>query len=109
MRGCCDDFGETNCVGGERCDSEFFYCLMPLGGLVITDDIVSSLPERDITTRADQLGCLETPTALRSDVDTDGESLNFLADTFLGLPNPMEFRVTASRWQVKNYILYLHA
>ena len=100
MRGCCDDFDETNCAGRVRCDSEFFYCLKSQLRLNI-EDTLSFLPERDITTRADQLGCLETstatPTALKSDVDTDGESLNF---TVLGLPNPLEFRVTAFRLQV---------
>lgn len=29
--GCCDHFDRTNCMGGDRCDSYFFYCLRTIG------------------------------------------------------------------------------
>ena len=87
------------------CDNEFFYCLMPLGNVPLTDTIVDSVRERNVTTRADQLGCLQPSVALRSDVNDDGGTINFLSDTVLGLSNPLEFEVTADRWQVRNILL----
>ena len=73
---------------------------MPLGNTPLTNTIVDTLAVRNIATRADQLGCLQPPVSLRSDENTDGATINFLADTVLGLPNPLEFEVTADRWQV---------
>ena len=104
MQGCCDRFNRINCnIGGRACDNEFFYCLMPLGSTPLTNsDILSTLPERDITTRAGQLGCLQPPVALRSNENGNGAQIDFNADTVLGLPNPLKFEVTADKWQVRN-------
>ena len=76
---------------------------MPLESTLLTNaSILNTLPERDITTRADQLGCLQPPVALRSEVNENGAPIDFLSDTVLGLPNPLEFGVSANRWQVRN-------
>ena len=64
--------------------------------------VFDSVTERNITTRADQLGCLQPPPAQRSGVNFDGIMIDFLSDTVLGLPNPLEFEVTADRWKVRN-------
>ena len=102
MQGCCDAFGESNCDEENRaCDDEFFYCLMPLENTPLTNTIVNTLTVNNIATRAGQLGCLQPPDALRSAVNFNGATINFLSDTVIGLPNPLEFEVTADRWQVR--------
>ena len=73
---------------------------MPLESAPLTDTIMDTLTERNIATRADKLGCLQPPVALRSDVNQNGAFIDFLSDTVLGLLNPLEFEVTANRWQV---------
>ena len=78
--GCCDSLDTAAagyCEGYKACDNEFFYCLMPLENTPLTDNVVDSLTERDIITRADQLGCLQPPVALRSDENDDGGIINF--------------------------------
>ena len=63
----------------------------------------SSVDVRHIATRASQLGCLQPPSAFRSDrTNYNGAAINFNSDTVLGLPNPLEFEVTADRWKVRN-------
>ena len=102
MQGCCDGFELVECAGHRACDNEFFYCLIPLGNTPLTNaNILNTLPERDITTHADQLGCQQPPVALRSDENRDGGTINFLSNTVLGLLNPLEFEVPADRWQVR--------
>ena len=87
------------------CDNEFFYCLMTLESAPLTETIVDTLTERNVTTRSDQLGCLQPPVALRSDVNQNGVPINFLNDSVLSLPNPLEFEVTADKWQVRKMSL----
>ena len=94
---CCDS-KDFICGRGERCDDEFFYCLFPLGSFLLESTVFESVSEVDTVTRAEQLGCLQPSTALRSDVDTDGEGPGF--GPVLGLSNPLQFEVTADRWQV---------
>lgn len=66
------------------------------------DTILNSVPEDNLATRAGQLGCLQPPTAQRSLIrNRDGGIINFLSGWVLGLPNPLEFEVTAVRWQVR--------
>ena len=92
------------CGGGDRCDTEFFYCLMPLGVVLDTNDVLDTVEEENRVTRAEELGCIQPETALKSDVMRDTDQLNrqieFDRDTVLGLPNPLEFVVQASKWQV---------
>ena len=101
-RVCCDNNVETECVGGDRCDTEFFYCLMPLGVVPDVSDVFDTVEEENRDTRAELLGCIQPGTALKSDVsrDTLGTQIEFDNDTVLGLPNPLEFVVQASKWQV---------
>ena len=104
QRVCCDDDDKTVCTGGDRCDTEFFYCLMPLGVVLDTNDVLDTVEEENRVTRAEELGCIQPETALKSDVMRDTDQLNrqieFDNDTVLGLPNPLEFVVQASEWQV---------
>ena len=39
-----------------------------------------------------------------SSVNSDGESIDFSMPMFLGIPNPMEFPVTASEWEVSRVV-----
>ena len=78
---------------------------MPLGNMPLTNTIVDTLSERNIATRAGQLGCLQPLVALRSDENVNGATIDFLNDSVLGLPNPLEFEVTADKWQVKKMSL----
>ena len=75
----------------------FLFCVRPLG---TADPTLSTLED---TNRASELQCMQPPSALRSGVANDGRSINFGMPTFLGIPNPMEFPVTASMWEVSVY------
>ena len=100
---CCDDQDDTNgCEAGDRCDNVFFYCLMPLGSVPSNSTIFSLADENDLITRATGLGCLQPSTALRSDINENGDTINFFnpSGMVLGLSSPLEFEVTAVRWQV---------
>ena len=100
-QGCCDRFASTSCEPDERCDNEFFYCLMPSESTPLSDDDISdTVPVNNRIIRADRLGCLQPSTAQRSSINMDGEMINFLSERVLGLPNPLEFEVAADRWQV---------
>ena len=103
MRTCCDDKDDTNgCGGSDRCDNQFFYCLMPLGSVPSNSTIFSTEDENDVIVRARDLGCLQPSTALRSDVNRNGGTIDFFdpSGRVLELPNPLEFVVNAIRWQV---------
>ena len=103
VRTCCDDKDDTNgCEPFDRCDNEFFYCLMPLGSVRSNSVIFSTEDENDLVTRAIDLGCLQPSTALRSNTNGNGVPIDFFdpSEMVLGLPNPLEFEVTAVRWQV---------
>ena len=100
--GCCDLFDTFSCSGDLLCDNEFFYCLIPIDSESRYSVDESSVGVRNISTRADQLGCLQPPSALRSITNFNGRAINFASDTVLGLPNPLEFEVTSVSWQVWN-------
>ena len=103
-QGCCDRFNTTQCDDPPslRCDNEFFFCVRPLGtAMPTTQSLLTSGGTRSSAEqRAADLQCLQPPAALRSDVNTDGEATEFIGPRFLGLPNPMEFHITASKWEV---------
>ncbi len=92
----------TVCTGTNGCDNEFFFCLRPLGAAPLSTTLVSNYTgENSVTARARNLGCLESPPALRSsEVDFNGNLDDFASPTFLGLPNPIEFSVMATKWEV---------
>ena len=78
--GCCDNFSLTTCNGQLRCDNVFIYCLRP---------------------HNTQIGdCGEYTARLISEVNIDGEDIDFSQDTVLGLPNPLTLTGLTNSWQV---------
>ena len=76
----------------------FLFCVRPLG---TADPTLSTLKDTISNNRARELQCMQPPSALTSDeANGDGRPINFVRQTFLGIPNPMEFPVTASMWEV---------
>ena len=67
--GCCDFHDRTICMGLERCDSYFFYCLRPIGS----------------TGR----NCSYFGNLISASIDDDG-FINFNQSSVLGLENPLE-------------------
>ena len=55
---------------------------------------------QSVEERAELLQCLQPPGALRSDINRDGNVIDFQGTTFLGLPNPLQFTVISSQWEV---------
>ena len=51
--------------------------------------------------RARRLQCIQSRS---SRVNRDGGSVDFSRPTFLGIPNPMEFPVIASEWEVSRVV-----
>ncbi len=99
--GCCDIFITSECTGLQKCDNEFFYCVRPLGSPSLTlDTLADTISERSISNRAAELQCLQTQAPFRSETNVDGASIDFSQAMFLGVPNPLQFQVTASEWEV---------
>ena len=69
--GCCDNFDRTICMGGDRCDSNFIYCLRTIGS----------------TGR----NCSYFGTKLSS-VNTNDGLINFNQNSVLGLDNPLRLQ-----------------
>ena len=91
-----------SCEGSENCDNEFFVCVRPFNAAPLTD-VRTATTIANVTARADILGCLQPPAAFRSNNDFDASGIsNFTGQSFLGIPNPMEFPVTASQWEVSS-------
>ena len=91
--GRCDPFN--------NCDNEFLFCLRPFDSVPLsTNTVNNSRQVQHLATRASNLGCLEPPPAQRSEIDSNGMLSSFTTPTFLGLPNPMDFPVTATKWEV---------
>ena len=89
--GCCDRLSSTMCIANERCDNQFLFCVRPLGTpRPLLADIQSA---RD-------LQCLQTSTVYQSEINFNGAAINFTEPMFLGLPNPLEFSVNDSDWEV---------
>ena len=64
-------------------------------------DAVQTLQQTvSVRLRAQLLQCLQPPGALRSGINTDGETIDFDGTVFLGLPNPLQFTVSTNRWEV---------
>ena len=101
--GCCDNNSETECSISQRCDNEFFYCLLPRAGATLTlDTIMESRTINDATDRGEALGCLQPSTALRSGRNLNDAPIDFLSETVLDLPNPLEFQIEAEEWEVSH-------
>ncbi len=99
---CCDGSGRT-CIFGSRCD-EFFFCVRPLGTpLPAGQAFLNTVSEHSVVNRARDLQCLQTPAAFRSQTNNDAAFINFQQPMFLGLPNPLVFRVIANEYEVGNF------
>ena len=86
-----------------RCDSEFFYCLFPWPGATLSiGTIMNSWILNDATDRGKDLGCLQPSTALGSGLNLNDAPIDFLSETVLDLPNPLESQIEAEEWQVSN-------
>ena len=98
---CCDSIGRI-CTSREQCDNVFLYCVRVLGTpeptLGTLEDTVSN------GNRARRLQCIESRS---SHVNSDGGSIDFSRPTLLGIPNPTEFPVIASEWEVSRVITNL--
>ena len=71
----------------------FLYCVRALG---TPEPTLSTLVDTD--NRARRLQCIQSMGS--SSVNSDGDSIDFSRPMFLGIPNPMEFPVVASEWEV---------
>ena len=106
--GCCDGprqmQSSSTCPFFDRCESQFFYCPMPLGRTLTENAALGTVNTNVLSDRAGELGCLETitPSALSSDISHNGLAIDFSGNQVLDLPNPFEFQVTADRWQVRS-------
>lgn len=104
VQGCCDNPEVFECTNNRKCDNEFFFCVRPLGTARQTLDILlASVPINMTEQRGTYLQCLQPPPALTSSINTDGLPIDYSSAIFLGLPNPLEFRVNASVWEVSVY------
>ena len=78
---CCDGGGTDKCMGRERCDSFFVYCLRPLGTV--------------------DMGCPNNETRAVSFFNVnDGPSVDFSLSRVLGLSNPQNFPGLGNAYQV---------
>ena len=96
---------------GNYCDNEFFYCLRPLGtkGPVQScQDIQATADERSLQTRAAALQCLESPSAVRTQVDINAAPTRvFSGVDYLGISNPIVFEVNMKEWTVSVIVLFM--
>ena len=79
--GCCDNYDARTCIGSNRCDTYFEYCLLPL--------------ETAITT--DRIRCNPDAT---STVLTDDGPIDFTQSVVLGLSNPLLLNGASTMWTV---------
>ena len=98
---CCDGPATTTCSGILRCDNEFFFCVKPFGEDLVSIETATTSILSTVASRAITLGCFS---ALRSETDVDAGFSDFFSPVFLGLPNPMEFLVNATQWEVSSEV-----
>ena len=91
------------------CNNEFFYCLRPLGTPVQSlQGIQATVDERSLQTRAAALQCLESPSAVRTQVDMNAApTRNFSGVDYLGISNPIAFEVNMKEWTVSVIVLFM--
>ena len=76
----------------------FLFCVRRLG---TADPILSTLKDTiSDANRSRELQCVQPPPALTSTVNDNDLPIDFSRPIFLGIPNPMEFPVTVSEWEV---------
>jgi hypothetical protein len=82
---CCDSYDTDICMGGDRCDSYFLYCLRPLG-------------------EVDRVGCFNNETRDVSLHNRDDGYVDFSQSKVLGLNNPQNFSGLENAYEVSyNY------
>ena len=79
---CCDATRNNSCTGSTRCDNQFSYCLRAVG------------------TKPSTLGGCNNTTMVTTEVNFNGEVVDFNQSTVLGLPNPLSLTGLARRWEV---------
>ena len=78
---CCDSDNTDKCMGRERCDSYFVYCLRPLGTI--------------------DLGCPNNEMrAISLSNEDDGPGIDFSLSEVLGLSNPQNFPGSGNAYEV---------
>ena len=90
-----------------NCDNEFFYCLRPLGTPVQSFKYIeATVDERSPQTRAAALQCMESPSAVRTQVDINAAPIRvFSGVDYLGISNPIAFEVNMKEWTVSVIVL----
>ena len=84
----------------------FLFCVRPLG---TADPTLRTLEDTISNNRARELQCMQPPSALTSTVNDNDGTIDFSRPMFLWIPNPMEFPVAASEWEVSRVVSNLHA
>ena len=77
---CCDSDDTDMCMGWERCDSYFEYCLIPLGTV--------------------DLGCFDDDATAKSLTNRDDGYVDFSQSKVLGLSNPQNFSGLRDAYEV---------
>jgi hypothetical protein len=86
---CCDSYDTDICMGGDRCDSYFVYCLRPLG-------------------EVDRKGCFDNETRAKSLYNRDdGRNIDFSQSEVLGLSNPQNLSGLGDAYEVSYYIKFI--
>ena len=87
---CCDSDDTGKCMGRERCDSYFVYCLRPLGEV--------------------DLGCFENQTRAVSEYNEDDKMTNidFSQSRVLGLSNPQNLSGLGDGYKVTKLVSHAH-
>ena len=84
-QGCCDEFANTTCLGDERCDNIFSFCIRPFesGPTVVETDCLQGL-----LTTTDEF------------IFNNNHLIFSIGETALnGLPNPLPFAIDGN-WTV---------
>jgi hypothetical protein len=87
------------CTGFRRCDNVFFCCVRPLGTPTQTLQTISEDVESTIGSRRRELQCIQA-TVFQSSPNDNSAFIDFSSPSFLGIPNPMEFEIGDSEWEV---------
>lgn len=88
--GCCDEYCVygVECLGAEKCDPRYFYCLRKFGTPVSLN-----------ATNFDSCGDNDRY-SMSSKPNFNGRALDFTQDSLLGIPNPVPLNGLTEGWQV---------
>ena len=99
-QGCCDRPLQTTCSSQDssRCDNQFFFCVRPFGTLAPSLNTLEAIASD--TLNADLQNMLNCSIPYRSNINFNGQPINYVGQDFLGLPNPIPFMVTSRTQEV---------